>query len=137
MGDKVYPSKIAINLKNERIAFSVVACDGCNGTNPPPYYQSEVDFQFPKGFLQKGDVSAIEDTIGEVFTVGNSAGSQQEQGAQGGQAARSIKRSGCSAKNGVQTEERETQRRALGGSFPDSGCANRGDNPYTGFGILL
>ncbi|MGH9445350.1 MAG: hypothetical protein ACRD3O_06465 [Terriglobia bacterium] len=118
MGDKVYPSKIAINLKNERIAFSVVACDGCNGTNPPPYYQSEVDFQFPKGFLQKGDVSAIEDTIGEVFTVGNSAGSQQEQGAQGGQAARSIKRSGCSAKN-VRANGREgNAEKSAGGLFP-------------------
>jgi hypothetical protein len=85
VGDKVYPSKIAVNLKNERIAFSIIACDSCNGTNPPTYYKSEVDFQFSKGVLQKGDVSAIEDTIGEVFAVDNSSGNQQDQGAQGGQ----------------------------------------------------
>ncbi len=85
VGDKVYPTKIDVNPKKDSIAFSIVACDTCNGTNPPTYYKSEVDFQFAKGSLQKGDVSKIEDTIGEVFSIDNSSGSQQDQGAQAGQ----------------------------------------------------
>jgi hypothetical protein len=85
VGDKVYPTKIDVNPKKESIAFSIVACDTCNGTNPPTYYKSEVDFQFAKGFLQKGDVSKIEDTIGKVFSIDNSSDSQQGQGAQAGQ----------------------------------------------------
>jgi hypothetical protein len=80
VGDKVYPMKIAVDMKNERIAFSIVACDSCNKTDPPTAYKSEVDFQFASGFLETGDVSKIEDTIAEVFTLDN--GGQQAQGGQ-------------------------------------------------------
>ncbi len=71
-GEKVYPSSIAVDLKNARIAFHVVACDTCNQTNPPTYYKSEVDFQFAKGYLETADVSKVEDTLGEVFAIDNS-----------------------------------------------------------------
>jgi len=81
-GEKVYPSTITVDLKNEKIAFGVVACDTCNKTDPPTYYKAEVDFQFAPGFLEKGDVSKIEDTIGEVFQL-DSGGDNQQQQAQG------------------------------------------------------
>ena len=71
-GEKVYPSAIAVDVKNEKIAFSVVACDTCNQTNPPTYYKSEVDFQFAKGYLETADPGKVEDTIGEVFAIDNS-----------------------------------------------------------------
>ena len=83
-GEKVYPSNIAIDLKNEKIAFGVVACDTCNKTDPPTYYKAEVDFQFPSGFLEKGDVSKIEDTIAEVFQLDSGGDAQQSQGQQQG-----------------------------------------------------
>ncbi len=35
-GGKVYPSKIDVNLKNEKISFGIVACDSCNGTTRRP-----------------------------------------------------------------------------------------------------
>jgi hypothetical protein len=71
-GEKVYPSNIAVDVKNEKISFGVVACDTCNKTDPPTYYKSEVDFQFPKGYLETADVSKVEDTIGEVFAIDTS-----------------------------------------------------------------
>lgn len=71
-GDKVYPSGITVNLKDEKIAFDVVACDTCNQTDPPTYYKAEVDFEFPSGFLETGNVSKVEDTIGEVFAIDTS-----------------------------------------------------------------
>ena len=72
VGEKVYPSNIAVDLKKEKISFGVVACDTCNQTNPPTYYKSEVDFQFAKGYLETADVSKVEDTIGEVFAIDTS-----------------------------------------------------------------
>ena len=79
-GEKVYPTKIAVDLKNEKISFGVVACDTCNQTNPPTYYKSEVDFQFAKGYLEAADVTKVEDTIGEVFAIDTSnSGTEAQQ----------------------------------------------------------
>ena len=87
-GDKVYPTKIDVDAARDRVAFSVVACDKCNNTNPPTYNKSEVDFQFDKKVFDSGDVSTIEDTIGQVFSLDNSSDAQgggQDQGQAQGQ----------------------------------------------------
>lgn len=83
-GAKVYPSKIDVNLKSEKISFGIVACDSCNGTNPPTYFKGEVNFQFSKGYLEKADVSQIEDGIGQVLAIDSGTEAQQSQPAQGG-----------------------------------------------------
>ncbi len=83
-GEKVYPANITVDFKNEKIAFGIVACDTCNKTDPPTYYKAEIDFQFPSGFLEKGDVSKIEDTIAEVFQLDSGGDAQQSQGQQQG-----------------------------------------------------
>lgn len=81
-GDKVYPAKIDVDAAHYRVAFSVVACDKCNNTNPPTYNKSEVDFQFDKKVFDSSDVSTIEDTIGQVFSVDNNGSAQGGQGGQ-------------------------------------------------------
>ncbi len=95
-GDKVYPSSLTVDLKNEKIDLGVVACDTCNKTDPPTYFKSEVDFHFPAGYLEKADVSKVEDTLAEVFSIDNSSsgtdnqqsgGQQDQSGAQQGQPA--------------------------------------------------
>lgn len=78
VGDKVYPTKIDVNFEKAKISFTVVACDSCNGVNPPTSMKGEVVFQFAKGFLEKADVGSIEDTIGQVFAISND--DQQQQG---------------------------------------------------------
>jgi hypothetical protein len=92
VGQKVYPSKLTVDLKKERVLFGVVACDSCNGTNPPTFYKAEVIFQFRKGYLQHASASEIEDTLGEVFAIdnGNGNGDQSQGGqAQAGQSSQS------------------------------------------------
>jgi hypothetical protein len=84
VGEKVYPSKITVDLKKERVLFGVVACDSCNGTNPPTFYKAEVIFQFRKGYLQHASATEIENAIGEVFAIDNGNGNGDQ--VQGGQA---------------------------------------------------
>jgi len=76
VGEKVYPTKIDVNLKNDRVGIFIVACDACNGTEPQTYYKSEVSFQFAKGSLAKADAGQIEDTIGQVLAISDEAAGQ-------------------------------------------------------------
>jgi len=88
VGEKVYPTKIDVNLGKAKISFTVVACDSCNGVNPPTSMKGEVVFQFAKGFLEKAAVGDVEDAIGKVFLIsgddqqspgGNDSNQQQNQ----------------------------------------------------------
>jgi len=83
VGDKVYPTKIEVNQDKAKIAFSVVACDSCNGVNPPSSMKGEVVFQFAKGYLDKANAGEIEDLIGQVFSI--TSDDQQAQGGDQGQ----------------------------------------------------
>jgi hypothetical protein len=68
-GSKVYPLKIDVNLDKSKISFQVVSCDSCNGVDPPTGMKAEVVFEFPKGYLEKAGAPAVEDTIGQVFSI--------------------------------------------------------------------
>jgi hypothetical protein len=63
--------------------LSIVACDTCNKTDPPTYNKAIVVFQFPKGSLGKASAGEVEDTIGQLLSISNDEG-QQDQGAQQG-----------------------------------------------------
>jgi len=86
-GEKVYPTKIDVNVDKAKVSFTVVACDSCSGTNPPTSMKGEVVFQFAKGYLEKAGVGDVEDAIGKVFLItednqqnqGNDSGQQQQQ----------------------------------------------------------
>jgi hypothetical protein len=67
VGEKVYVTQLEVNSKSDRVSLKIVACDACNGTNPPTSYKSEVDFQFPKGILETGNAAKVEETIGQVL----------------------------------------------------------------------
>jgi hypothetical protein len=84
-GDKVYPTKIDVNVDKDTVAMSIVACDTCNKTDPPTYNKAQVVFQFPKGSLGKANAGEVEDTIGQLLAISDD--SQQAQGGdqQGGQ----------------------------------------------------
>ena len=89
-GSKVYPLKIDVNLEKEKISFEVVACDSCNGSDSSTAMKGGVVFEFPKGYLETASAGAVEDTIGQVFSVsgdgqnGDQSGGQSE-GQSGGQ----------------------------------------------------
>ena len=82
VGERVYPSRIAVNLPKDQVIISVVACDACNNVSPTTFYKADVVFQFPKGTLATTSLSQVEDTITELLNIDDSPGDQG--GAQGG-----------------------------------------------------
>ena len=80
VGDKVYPSKIEVDVNKDDVAMTIVACDTCNKTDPPSYNKAKVVCHFSKGALAKASAGEIEDTIGQLLSI--SEDSQQEQGGQ-------------------------------------------------------
>jgi len=88
VGDKVYVSKIDVNLKNKKkdmIGLLIVECGACNGTEPASAYKASVNFEFAKGYLEPANVSDIEDTIAKVFSIDTGTDAQQNQPPQAGQ----------------------------------------------------
>ena len=77
--EKVYPMSVDVNVKKEQISFRIVACDNCNGVNPPTFYKSEVIFQFSKEYLESASVSQVQDFVGNVLAIdtGNAAQAQE------------------------------------------------------------
>ncbi|MBZ5719815.1 MAG: hypothetical protein LAO03_05490 [Acidobacteriia bacterium] len=85
VGEKVYPSRIAVDVPKDKVTMDIIACDACNNVNPTTFYKSEVVFQFAKGYLATASVPQVEDTIAQVFTIDNGDDSQQSgNNAQGG-----------------------------------------------------
>src|SRR5580700_10453381 len=68
-GDKVYPTKVSVNMKKDTVTMAIVACDKCNKTDPPTYNKAEVVFVFPKGSLVDASAPSVEKVIAQVFTI--------------------------------------------------------------------
>lgn len=87
-GDKVYVTKVSVNVDKDAVELGIVACDKCNNTDPPTYNKAEVQFQFPKGSLAKAGAGDVEDTIGQLLAISDDSQqgdqSAQQQGQQGG-----------------------------------------------------
>jgi hypothetical protein len=84
VGDKVYPSKIDINVSKDIVTLGIVACDTCNKTDPPTYNKANVVFQFPKGSLAGASAGQIEDTIGQLLSISSDDAQQGDNAQQGG-----------------------------------------------------
>src|SRR6202166_4261545 len=84
VGEKVYPSKIIVNLPQDQVLIGVIACDSCNNTSPTTFYKADVVFQFAKGSLATTSPSQVEDTIAGLLNIDDSAGGDQGGGQQGG-----------------------------------------------------
>jgi hypothetical protein len=82
VGERVYPSKIAVNLPKDQVTVGIIACDSCNNVSPTTFYKADVVFQFPKGTLATTSLSLVEDTIAELLNIDDSPSDQG--GAQGG-----------------------------------------------------
>ena len=80
VGEKVYPSKIDVNVGKEKVSFTVVACDSCNNNNSASSMKGEVVFQFAKGYLEKAGIGDVEDAIGKVFLIADDNQQAQDNG---------------------------------------------------------
>ena len=90
VGDKVYPTKLDVNVAKDTVTMGIVECDQCNNTNPPTYYKTDVVFQFAKGQLEKMSAPQVEDTISALLAIdeggdqGQDGGNQQQGNQSGG-----------------------------------------------------
>ncbi len=82
VGEKVYPSRIAVNLPKDQVTMSIIACDSCNNVSPTTFYKADVIFQFAKGALANTTPSQVEDTITGLLAFDD--GVDQGGGQQGG-----------------------------------------------------
>ena len=78
-GDKVYPTKLEVNVDKDTVALGIVACDKCNNTDPPSANKAQVVFQFPKGIFAKASAGDVEDTIGQLLSISEDSGNQGDQ----------------------------------------------------------
>ena len=109
VGDKVYPSKIDVNVAKDTVSLSVVACDTCNKTDPPTYNKALVVFQFPRGSLVKAGAGEVEDIIGQVFTISDDAQQGGDQGGQQGQQGGQGQQADQGQQGGQQQQQAEPQ----------------------------
>ena len=76
VGERVYPSKIAVNLPKDQVTIGIIACDSCNNVSPATFYKADVVFQFLKGALATTSLSQVEDTIAELLNIDDSPSDQ-------------------------------------------------------------
>jgi uncharacterized membrane protein YgcG len=72
VGEKVYPSKIAVNVPKDQVTMSIIACDSCNNVSPTTFYHADVVFQFGHGSLATTSPSQVEDTIATLLAIDDS-----------------------------------------------------------------
>jgi hypothetical protein len=74
-GQTVYPLKIEVNPKQEKVSFSIASCD--QGLS----WKAEVVFQFAKDYLEKAGVTDVEDKISELLALAGDNSQQAQAGA--------------------------------------------------------
>ena len=109
LNEKVYFTRISVDLQKDIVHLSMVECDTCNSVQQPSNFKAQVDFQFPKGYLSVGaDAGQIADMISQVFANdtegGGDANGQQGGGDQQQQAAQEPAKQPQSIEKG-QTED--------------------------------
>src|SRR5208337_241866 len=82
-GDKVYPTKIEVNVAKDNVTLGIVACDTCNNTDPPTYNKAQVVFQFPAGTLANASAGQVEDVIGQLLSISSDDAQQGGNDQQG------------------------------------------------------
>src|SRR6201998_1657668 len=112
-GDKVYPTKVDVNVDKDMVVLGIVACDTCNKTDPPTYNKANVEFQFPKGSLASANAGQVEDTIGQLLAISNDEAQDQgggdQGGGQGGQQGDQGQQGGGQQGGGQQQQQAEPQ----------------------------
>ena len=128
-GERVYVTKLDVNMKAAKITFSLVECDTCNGVQNPSNYKAVLAFQFAKGSLESANPADIENTIAQVLAVDSD--SNQGGGDQGGQAA-STAATGSAATAATTGRDGEYFRRTDAGSSEGRawGAAENGESGH-------
>ena len=109
-GDKVYPTKIEVSADKDTITMGIVSCDTCNKVDPPTYNKANVVFVFPKGSLVKASAGEVEDTIGQLLSISEDTGQQDQGGGdQKGQDQQGGQQAGQGGQQGGQQQQEQPQ----------------------------
>lgn len=83
IGEKVYPIKLEVDMRKDKVMVTVIECDACNGAQQPSSYKSAVTFQFPAGYLAMAAPDQIVEVVSMVLAPesGDSGGGDQQQAA--------------------------------------------------------
>ncbi len=122
-GDKVYPTKMEVNVDKDQVIMGIVECDTCNKTDPPTYNKANVVFQFAKGSLAKTSAGEVEDTIGQLLAISDTSADQgggDQGGQQGGQ------QQGGQQGGGQQAQQQQEPQTVQMGMSPDQVIAALG-----------
>ncbi len=84
VNNKVYPSKLAVNLPKDQVVIGIVDCDSCNNVDPKTFYKADVVFQFGKGTLASMNPTQVEDAIAGLLAIDDSANNNDQGNNQGG-----------------------------------------------------
>ncbi len=79
VGNKVYPTKIQVNMDKDQVVMGIVSCDSCNNISPTTFYKADVVFQFSKGSLAKMSAPQVEDAIAGLLAIDDSGNDQGQQ----------------------------------------------------------
>jgi hypothetical protein len=80
-GTQVYLGEMKVYQKNNKVAFAVLKCSvaDCSG-GVEGAASSQVDFEFPKGFLATAQLSQVQESIRHVFSIASAANAPAEGG---------------------------------------------------------
>jgi len=106
-GDKVYPTKIEVSADKDTVTMGIVSCDTCNKVDPPTYNKANVVFVFPKGSLAKASAGEVEDTIGQLLSISEDTGQQDQAG--GGQDQQGGQQAGQGGQQGGQQAQQQQE----------------------------
>jgi len=81
IGEKVYPIKIDVDMKKDKVTLTVIECDSCNGAQQPSSYKSAVAFQFPAGYLVQAAPDQIVEVVSLVLAPDSDSGGDQQAAA--------------------------------------------------------
>jgi len=79
VGERVYLSKIEVDVAEGKISVRIAECDSCNKVKFSSC-KSQIDFQFDKGYLEKASVSEVKGTISKVLSFDQGGDQQPAQG---------------------------------------------------------
>ena len=127
VGERVYPSRIAVNLPKDQVIISVVACDACNNVSPTAFYKADVVFQFPRETLATTSLSQVEDTIAELLNIDDTPSDQGAgQGGNGTGTAAANDKAGDQGGGGGQGQQAPAPQQIEKGQTPDQVKATLG-----------
>lgn len=78
---KVYPTKITVDAKGDKVTMNIIECDSCNNVQQASSFRAQITFQFASGYLQSAAPDQVADQINTLL-ANDTSGDQNQGGGQ-------------------------------------------------------